>query len=977
MKRLLLICMMCALSVFGLQAQVSKSFSDYQTDGKNISQMMSRDTIVIFESNFDEATVGQKLGVVYPEFWTTWSNQPGGSEDAVISNDFSNSAPNSAKFSFGNDVVFQTGNKTSGRYTIDFDMYLGTGKSGYFNILHNFAGSSSEWGVEIYFNEPAKGTIYSVGGVEYPFTVPFDTWFDVNFDINLDGDWIQFKINDALIGEWQFSLQASSNATGLRQLAAMDFYPPTNANSLYYIDNFSYTSVGGDAYPDIDVTPTTVSASLAPGQVANQTITISNSGTSIGDYFSWITFDAATGATGTQQHSIAYCSDAAANAVGFTNGTPLVEIGAKFTGGFYGPYMNTEITQLSYFVGSNDITGNYTFRVYGQGTYNVPGEILAEAELTNYTLESWNTVTLPTPVLLNGADVWVTVSFTQIEGTHPISFDDGFGEENMDWYRVNNGSWEQFHNGGGQNYGRITIKATSVGTPIPGTWALLSGTTYGSVLAGATTTYNLALNASGLAQGNHAATLHVLTNNTETPQFDIPITLEVITSDCDVPTNLQATANQNEMSIDLTWEGAFTGGLISWATEEPSQTGIGTGGAFDFSVAHRFEPSDLTPYNGMVLDKIFFPAIEAGCTYSVRVWTGANAANLIVDQEVSNPTLNEMNEVVLNTPVTINAGQELWFGIRCNTTTGHPALCDLGPAVDGKGNMIGMNNQWATLLSAVPDANYNWYLFANVTAPAKGISTILQPLSDNSGKTSGDLSMAKTSINIDRIRTRDVTYNVYRDGTKIAQGLTEMAYTDANLTVGNHCYTVTTSCPAGEGLHSNESCAELLEPCAAPATVVATGESQNASPAIHLTWSAVSGAEKYKVYHNDNCFATVTETEVYVTGISANIEYCFTVRTVCENGLISVDSEPACATYSSGIEDYESSFRVFPNPANNQVKVEGANINQIMIYNMVGQMVETTTETTINTASYNNGVYILRILTNEGNTVTKRVIINH
>ncbi len=63
--------------------------------------------------------------------------------------------------------------------------------------------------------------------------------------------------------------------------------------------------------------------------------------------------------------------------------------------------------------------------------------------------------------------------------------------------------------------------------------------------------------------------------------------------------------------------------------------------------------------------------MEANCEYSIRVWTGANAANLIVDQLVDSPEILAWNEIQLQTPVQIDATEELWIGYKNNTQTGY------------------------------------------------------------------------------------------------------------------------------------------------------------------------------------------------------------------------------------------------------------------------------------------------------------------
>jgi hypothetical protein len=111
----------------------------------------------------------------------------------------------------------------------------------------------------------------------------------------------------------------------------------------------------------------------------------------------------------------------------------------------------------------------------------------------------------------------------------------------------------------------------------------------------------------------------------------------------------------------------------------------------------------------MYLSEIEFYAYEATCEYSVRVWTGANAANLIVDEVVVAPTTGEWNSFTLPTPIQIDMTQELWFGLRCNTQGTHPAPIDAGPAVGGYGDMIKSGNSWASIFeSSTGSINGNW-----------------------------------------------------------------------------------------------------------------------------------------------------------------------------------------------------------------------------------------------------------------------------
>ena len=78
-----------------------------------------------------------------------------------------------------------------------------------------------------------------------------------------------------------------------------------------------------------------------------------------------------------------------------------------------------------------------------------------------------------------------------------------------------------------------------------------------------------------------------------------------------------------------------------------------------------------------------------------------------------------------------------------------------------------------------------------------------------------------------------------------------------------------------------------------------------------------------------------------------------------------------------GINERNSTFTLFPNPANESVTIHGENLGVISIYNMVGQKVDTffseESQMVIPTAQYPNGIYFVR--TSSGKT--QRMVIAH
>ncbi len=140
---------------------------------------------------------------------------------------------------------------------------------------------------------------------------------------------------------------------------------------------------------------------------------------------------------------------------------------------------------------------------------------------------------------------------------------------------------------------------------------------------------------------------------------------------------------------------------------------IGTNNVANFDIASRWEPADIAEYEGKIITKIsFYPNYE-NCEYTLKIWTGSEAEE-VYSQLVTDVVIQQWNIIELNEPYYIDVTQELWFGVNINTQGGHPAGCDAGPAVSGKGNMIFWQGAWTQLSALNPALVYNWNLQAYV-----------------------------------------------------------------------------------------------------------------------------------------------------------------------------------------------------------------------------------------------------------------------
>jgi hypothetical protein len=94
------------------------------------------------------------------------------------------------------------------------------------------------------------------------------------------------------------------------------------------------------------------------------------------------------------------------------------------------------------------------------------------------------------------------------------------------------------------------------------------------------------------------------------------------------------------------------------------------------------------------------------------------------------------------------------------------------------------------------------------------------------------------------------------------------------------------------------------------------------------------------------------------------------------NFLVEIDGELLKVTKLT------STAKIYPNPANNQVRIESANnIESVMVYNMMGALVETVSTNgkivSINTANLSNGVYFFNIRQSDGTVSNQRVMVSH
>ena len=233
------------------------SYSGTVLDVKN-QLLLDMDIIVpdaLLLEPFEEYTVGNQIAAeaiaAGHNWWTTWSNEPGGSEDGLVAY---YGGSQCGLISGTTDNVLLLGDIDNGIYDLEFDVLVPEGKNGYFNILHHFDGGNSSWAMQAYLHltndgqtsesAPGSGTVHAGSNSTCVLPCVYDEWMHFRTRVNTNNDIAELYFNETLMCSWQWSLDSFGADTVSTTIAAMDFFAPmTDGSSEFYIDNIRVKEV--------------------------------------------------------------------------------------------------------------------------------------------------------------------------------------------------------------------------------------------------------------------------------------------------------------------------------------------------------------------------------------------------------------------------------------------------------------------------------------------------------------------------------------------------------------------------------------------------------------------------------------------------------------------------------------------------------------------------------------------------------------
>lgn len=239
-------------------------------------------------------------------------------------------------------------------------------------------------------------------------------------------------------------------------------------------------------------------------------------------------------------------------------------------------------------------------------------------------------------------------------------------------------------------------------------------------------------------------------------------------------------------------------------------------------------------------------------------------------------------------------------------------------------------------------------------------------------------------------------YNIYRDGYLFELAQTN-SFVDEYADLGGHCYQVCVLCDGGESLLSNEACATSGEGCETGSNL--WYELQASGKPI-ISWEAPENSANaqggYYVYRkvNDGEYERVkllnfTKTEYKETKAMEEGNWYY-YKVIPYYQAIDCFSAPIKSKYNNehfvkvyfsldGVNENASDVNLYPNPTKDSFTIEAVDIQNVMVFNTVGQMVYNQTcegnRAVINLGNVEAGLYMVKVVTASGESIQKVSVI--
>ena len=155
---------------------------------------------------------------------------------------------------------------------------------------------------------------------------------------------------------------------------------------------------------------------------------------------------------------------------------------------------------------------------------------------------------------------------------------------------------------------------------------------------------------------------------------------------------------------------------------------------------------------------------------------------------------------------------------------------------------------------------------------------------------------------------------------------------------------------------------------------------QEQEEVLSLTWEPAWRAESYNLYRNGLLLAENLTERSYVDTISSVGERQVYQVTGVVNGVESSPSNKVVYDPSGLVEESPEQVMLYPNPSFGTVTIEAASLQKVEVYDMAGQRIlegrGSAKAAKVDLSVFQSGVYVVRIITGQGEFLRKLVLIN-
>lgn len=456
---------------------------------------------------------------------------------------------------------------------------------------------------------------------------------------------------------------------------------------------------------------------------------------------------------------------------------------------------------------------------------------------------------------------------------------------------------------------------------------------------------------------------------------------------------------------------------ITWTNPTQTLTGVALESIDKIVVTRNginvFESDDVAPGEAMSFTDESIPYYDA-YTYSVyAVKDGQRGTSAVAEKVIVGPTCDW--KIVMQTSafqgwnggyvsLYTNAGTET---TRLTLTNSTPATLTFAVPVGNVSFAWSEPRQSVNNISFVikdSEGNSVYTYSGNTNGLKPGVFFTTNNSCGNEHPTGAPSNLMAEMVEGDAVLTWDAEgyapeygHNIYRNG-RLYAFTTETSFVDAGISEG-HCYMVTGLCQGGETEFSNETCASSGD-CMAPSNLWYDYVGINYK--IKLMWDkpephdGLSGYYLYRKFGEDGTYERVKLLSASATSYQDNTAnqqgdyyyrlYAYYSQNDCTSAPASIKYNPNLFylhTYYSPTDVEETktpSIVLYPNPADHTLKLDAAEMKNVVISNVLGQVVYQqeceANSLVINTSDMIEGLYLVTIRTSQG-TVSRRVSIVH